>query len=105
MSVATIPALTLDAAIGASAGSTSSAKALPGTPASDALVLVTNLGPCHAALKLGTSSAVSVTPSTGVVVLAGHELALAIGVGDTYIAIVSCGGTGTTTTLNIATGT
>jgi hypothetical protein len=103
MAVVTLPALTPDASIGAAPSSASAAVALPGTPASDSLVVITNLGPCHVACKLGTTSAVTVTPSTGAVVLAGRQLVLAIG-SNTYIAMISCGGTGTSSIVNLTTG-
>ncbi len=103
MAVTPQPAFTVDAAIGTAAVSSSSALALPGTPASDTVVLVTNLGPCHVAIKLGTSSAVTVTPSTGLVVLAGREAYLGM-TGFTHIAMACAGGPGTSSTLNIATG-
>lgn len=104
MAISTLPAFTMDAAIGSSAGATSSVVALPGTPASDALVLVSNLGPCPLACKLLVGGTGTVTPSTGVIVMPGHQLALAITAGVDHIAIVSCGGTGTSTTINLATG-
>jgi hypothetical protein len=52
---------------------------------------------------LSTSSTATVTPSTGIVIFAGHSLALGIG-SNTRLAGVSCGGTGTSSTVNIATG-
>jgi hypothetical protein len=102
MAVNTPEAFTLDTAAGTSFGATSSAVALPGIPGSDLVVRICNLGPCHLACKLG-GSGVTVTPSTGIVVLAGQVLVLALA-GATYIAGVSCGGTGTASTVNIATG-
>jgi hypothetical protein len=108
MAVNTLPAFTLDAAAGASFGSAASATALPGSSLStDTIVLVTNLGPCHVAVKLAATGAAAIaglTPSTGVVIPAGHQLALAIAAGQAFIGGVSCGGTGTGTTANIATG-
>ena len=102
MALNPLEAFTLDQAAGTSFGATSSAVALPGTPGSDLVVRICNLGPCHLAVKLGGST-VTCTPSTGIVVLAGQVLVLAIA-GNTYLAGVSCGGTGTASTANIATG-
>jgi hypothetical protein len=98
-----LPFFTLDTAAGNSFGATSSNMALPGTPGSDTTVIVSNLGPCHISVILSTSSTATVTPSTGIVILAGHSLALGIG-SNTRLAGVSCGGTGTSSTVNIATG-
>jgi len=98
---------TPDASVGTSFNSTSSAVLLPGTPASDTLVMVTNLGPLAVAVKLG-SSTVSVTPTTGAVVLAGQSVALGIST-NTYIAGVAIGaitglGTSQSTVVNLTTG-
>jgi hypothetical protein len=94
------PSFTVDTAAGTSFGSTSSPVALPGTPASDAFVRVANLGPCHIAVKLGVSNAVVVTPSTGVVILAGEAVFLTLST-NTFIAGVAMGGN---STVNLATG-
>jgi hypothetical protein len=104
MAVQTLPAFTMDAAVGAAATSGSALVALPGTPASDALVVVTNLGPCHVAVKLISGSSGSVAPNTGFVILAGKSEVLAIAAGNDHLAIISCGGPGTSAMLNIATG-
>lgn len=98
-----LPYITPDASIGTSFGSTSSAIALPGTPANDTQVRICNLGPCAVALALGTTSAVTVTPSTGIVIMPGDSLSLGIG-SNTYIAGVSCGGPSTSTVVNLTTG-
>jgi hypothetical protein len=93
----------VDAAQGTSFGFASTAVLLPGTPASDSIVRVANLGPCHISVKLGTSNAVTVTNSTGVVILAGQVLYLTLGA-NTYIAGVAAGGPGNASTVNLATG-
>lgn len=97
------PSFAPDAAIGTSFGFASSAVALPGTPASDAMVRVCNLGPCHIAVKLGTTNAVTVTQSTGLIIAAGQTVHLTIGA-NLWIAGVACGGPGNTSTANLATG-
>lgn len=99
----TIPSMAVDAAIGTSFGFASTAVLLPGTPANDNYVRVTNLGPCHITVKLGTSNAVSVTQSTGLTVLAGQTEYLTVGA-NTYIAGVAAGGPGNASTVNLATG-
>lgn len=93
----------VDAAIGTSFGFTSTAVLLPGTPASDSIVRVCNLGPCHITVKLGTSNAVTVTQSTGMTILAGETEYLTLST-NTYIAGVAAGGPGNTSTVNLATG-
>jgi hypothetical protein len=98
-----LPYITPDASIGASFGTPSNSVALPGTPSADRQVLITNLGSCHLAVALGTSSAVTVTPSTGLVIMAGRSLAIGL-TGQTWLAGVSCGGPGTNTQVNITTG-
>ena len=92
-----------DASIGGSFGFASSAIALPGTPSSDAMVRVCNLGSCHIAVALGTTSAVTTTQATGLLIPAGSVQYLTIGA-NTYIAGVACGGPGNTSTINISTG-
>lgn len=104
MAATPTPSFTLDAAVGTSFGFASTAVLLPGTPATDACVRVANLGPCHITVKLGTSSAATVTQSTGLTVLAGETVYLTIG-SNTYIAGVAAGGPGNTSTVNLATGT
>ena len=103
ITLAVKPSIAVDTAVGTAFGGTATAVALPGTPADDAYVRVANLGPCHVAVKLGTTNAVAVTPSTGVVILAGHVEYLTIA-DNTFIAGVSCGGPGTNSTVNLATG-
>lgn len=102
MAVTPQPAFTIDAAVGASFGSSSSAVALPGTLGSDTVVKVTNLGPCHLAVAFG-SSGVTTTNSGGCVVPAGQTVYFGLGTA-THMAGVSCGGPGTTTMVNVATG-
>lgn len=92
-----------DAAIGTSFGFTSSNIALPGTPATDAMVRVYNAGPNNIAVKLGTTIAVTVTSSTGLMVGAGQVAFLTIGA-NLFIAGVSCGGPSTASTVNVTTG-
>jgi len=103
MSLQPQSAFTTDAAVGAAFGSASSPVLLPGTPSGDTVVRVANLGPCHLAVALGTTNAVTVTPSTGIVVLAGQVQYIGLGI-NTYIAGVSCGGPGSSAMVNIATG-
>jgi len=80
---------TPDASAGASFGAASSAVALPGTLANDTLVMVTNVGSLPVAVKLGGST-VTVTTTTGLVILAGQSVALGIG-SNTYIAGAAVG--------------
>jgi len=103
VTLAVKPSIAVDAAIGTSFGFSSTAVLLPGTPGNDAYVRVANLGPCHVAVKLGTTSAVSVTQSTGLMILAGHVEYLTLGA-NMYIAGCSAGGPGNASTVNIATG-
>lgn len=97
------PSMAVDAAVGTSFGFASSPVALPGTPANDAYVRVYNAGPCHIAVKLGLTNAVTVTQSTGLMVGAGETAYLTIGA-NLFIAGVACGGPGNTSTVNLATG-
>lgn len=92
-----------DTSVGGSFGFASSAILLPGTPAGDTIVRLTNLGPCHVAVKLGTTNAVTVTQSTGLIIPAGQVEYLTLGA-NLYIAGVACGGPGNTSTVNISTG-
>lgn len=95
----------VDAAAGASFGFVSTAVLLPGTTVgSDAMVRIANIGPAPIAVKLGTSAAVSVTSSTGVVIMPGQVEFLTLAGGTTYIAGVACGGPGQASTVNLATG-
>lgn len=102
MSLTPQPAFTPDASIGASAGPSSAAVALPGTPASDTVLRVVNVGSMPVACKLGNSNAVTCTMSTGTVVMPGREVYLGMA-GDTYIALTT-GSPGTSTTCNLTTG-
>ena len=86
-----IPYFTPDVSAGASAQAVSAAVALPGP--TDGLVYITNLGPNDIAFKLGTSNAVSVTPSTGMVLLSGRSVIVGTGGVSTYIALITLGGT------------
>jgi hypothetical protein len=92
-----------DASTGTSFGSTSSTVALPGTPASDSMVRVCNLGPCHIAVKLGTASNIPVTSSNGMMILAGETVYLTLGA-NTFLGGVSAGGPSSASTVNITTG-
>ena len=95
---------TPDGTIGTSFSFASASVALPGTTlGTDTCVRIANLGPCHITVKLGTSSAVTVTQSTGLVVLAGHVEYITLGAA-TFIAGVAAGGPGNTSIVNIATG-
>ena len=102
MAVTPQPVFTPDASVGASAGQVSSTVLLPGTPASDTTLRIVNLGSMAVAVKLGTSSAVSCTMSTGTVIMPGQEVYLGIGA-NTYIAILT-GAPGTSSTINLTTG-
>ena len=82
---------TPDAAAGAAATSVSAAVALPNS--ADALLLIVNLGPNTLSFKLGTTSGVSVTVSTGTAVIPGQSLIVGAQ-GMSYIALISHGGTG-----------
>ncbi len=96
------PVFTPDASIGTSAGGTSAAVLLPGTPATDTTVRVCNVGSMPVAVKLGTTSAVTCTMSTGLVVMPGRTEYLGIGA-NTYIALTT-GTPGTSSTVNLTTG-
>ena len=103
MAVQTNPAFTLDAAAGTSFGGTSSSVALPGTPASDALVRVANLGPNTISVRLSVGAgAVSLT--NGVAIIPGQVLYLAITTGQDHINGIAHGSLGMGSTVNIATG-
>ena len=105
-----LPYFTPDASIGAWFGATSSNFLLPGTPASDSTVLITNLGQYPVIFKLGTSNAVvaalpsSVGGVSGFVVMPGDQLAVGIG-SNTYIAGITSGAlTGGGSPVNLTTG-
>ncbi len=91
MAVNTLPAFTPDAAIGAAFGPTSSNVALPGTPASDSVVVVSNLSAIPVYVKLGTSSAVVAVVCASSLVMPGQVRVFAIGA-NTYIAGIIQGG-------------
>jgi hypothetical protein len=98
----TYPGWTLDAAVGASFGTTSSNLALPGTPSGDSLVRLVNVGSWPIWFTLG-GSAVVATPATGAVVMPGQELFLVRG-SATYIAGIILGGNSGFGLANISTG-
>lgn len=104
MAVATVPSFAIDASIGTSFGFTATNVALPGTVMSDTILRVANAGPCHVAVLLTTSSsAATVTPSTGLMVLAGETAWLTIG-SATHIMGVAAGGPSMASTVNLTTG-
>ena len=92
----------IDGVAATSFGSSSSRVALPGTPGSDNCVRVANQGPCHITVLLGTGT-VTVANNTGLMIPAGQVEYITIGTA-TYIAGISCGGPGTSSTANIVTG-
>ena len=98
----TYPGWTLDAAVGAAFGTTSSNLALPGTPSGDTLVRLVNVGSWPIWFTLGGSS-VAATVATGSVVMPGQELFLVRG-SATYIAGIILGGNGGTGLANVSTG-
>jgi hypothetical protein len=59
--------------------------ALPGAPGGPSTALVTNLGPGTAFVVLGTDDTVQATTSTGIAVLSGQSIPLAIGA-NTHLA-------------------
>lgn len=89
-----VPSFAPDTSVGTSFGQTSAAVLLPGTPASDSILKVTNLGPCHISVKMGTSNAVTVTINGGLIICAGQTEYLTLGA-NTYIAGVASGGNST----------
>jgi hypothetical protein len=103
MAAVQISSFTPDASIGTSFGFASVAVALPGTPASDVMVRVCNLGPTPVAVKLGTTNAVTVTSSTGMVIAAGETVYITIGA-NLFIAGVACAGPNNASTVNLTTG-
>lgn len=105
MALSVIASMLVDGAAGTSFGFTSTAILLPGTTVgTDNYVRVANLGPCHITVKLGTTSAVVVTQSTGITIMAGTVEYLTLS-GATYIAGVAAGGPGNTSVVSLATGT
>jgi hypothetical protein len=93
------PAFTVDASVGMPVGQSSSRIALPGTPASDTVVRIANMGTAPVAVALGNNSVVATNQN--LVVLAGQVQYLAIN-SNTYLAAICCGGNNST--LNISTG-
>jgi len=93
---------TPDTAVGTSVGSSSAAVALPGTPASDTTLRVANVGNNPIYVKLGTTNAVTVTNGTGLCIMPGDKEYLGIG-SNTYIAMTT-GTPGTSSTVNLTTG-
>ena len=92
---------TPDVSTGTSAGVASAAVALPN--AADALLYIVNLGPNTISFKLGTTSAVTVTTSTGCALLPGQ--ALIVGAqGMSYIATIAHGCLGMGSVLNLTSG-
>lgn len=87
------------AAQGGSFGFASTRIALTG---GGAVLRVANLGPCHIAVKLGDNT-VTVTQSTGLMVMAGQTEFLTVGA-NTNLAGVSVGGPGNASTVNLSTG-
>lgn len=96
------PVFTPDASIGVSAGAASAAFALPGTPANDTSLRVTNVGSMPVALKLGTDNTVTVTSSTGLVVMPGRTEYIGMA-GKTWAALTTST-PGATSTVNLTTG-
>ena len=90
MAVNTLPAFTPDAAVGAAFGPTSTNVALPGSPGSDAVVVVSNLSAIPVYVKLGGSTVVAVV-RTSSLVMPGQVRVFAIG-SSTYIAGIILGG-------------
>jgi hypothetical protein len=86
---------------GTSFGFASTAVALP---AAGSLLRVTNLGPCHITVALGTTNAVTVSQSTGLTILAGQTEWLTA-TGFTFIAGVAAGGPGNASTVSLSVGT
>ena len=92
---------TPDVSAGTSAGVASAAVALPN--AADALLYLVNLGPNTISFKLGTTSAVTVTTSTGCALLPGQSLIVGAQ-GMSYIAIIAHGCLGMGSTINMTSG-
>jgi hypothetical protein len=69
--------------------------ALPGTPANDRQVLVTNVGSLPVALNLGAVNPVAVTEQTGLVVLPGQSRAIGIAAAQAFIGGIAIGAIGT----------
>jgi hypothetical protein len=98
-----LSSFTIDGAKGMAFGSTSSRVALPGTPANDALVVVTNVGSLPVYVALGGNTVVAAV-GTSALVLAGQQRVFALG-SATYIAgIVSGSNSGQNGILAVETG-
>jgi hypothetical protein len=90
VTLAVQPSFAPDTSVGTTFGTSSTNIALPGTPGSDAYVRIVNIGMCPLFFKLGTANTVTVTITTGVCVLPGHEIFLTIG-SNTFIAGIANG--------------
>jgi hypothetical protein len=97
----TYPGFTIDTSVGTSFGATSSRIALPGTPGSDTLVRIVNLGPNTISVALGGNTVVATTQNLAII--PGQEIFLVIGAA-TYIAGIAHGSVGMGSTTNITTG-
>ena len=91
--------LTVDASTQFAVSSVSQAFNLPGTPAGDTVVRLTNGGPNPIAVKIGAT----VTPNTGLVLLAGQTETIGTG-GATQIAAVLLWNSPNNSTLAVTTG-
>lgn len=98
----TYPGFRPDGAVGTSFGATTSRVALPGTPASDALVRVANLGPNPVSVKLGTSAVTAAL--SDLVVMPGQVMYLSLAAGQTNLAGIAHGSVGMGSTVNVVTG-
>lgn len=98
MAVTPIPAFTVDASVGASASTTTSRVALPGTLGSDSVVRVSNLGANHIFVKVGDNTVTATNQDLAVP--AGQTQYLALGTATNIAAITSA----FSSTFNIATG-
>ena len=96
-----VPGFTPDGAVGTSFGAASSNVALPGTPASDSLVRVANLGPNPISVALGGSTVVAALAD--LVIFPGQVMYLTMA-GETYIAGIAHGCLGMGSTTNVVTG-
>ena len=90
-----------------SAGPGASALQLPGTPAGDAAVLVSNLGQMPVSVKLfaaqpSAAALALLTMASGPVVMPGQQFALGIA-RMTYLSVMT-GTTGTSSTVSVTTG-
>ena len=92
---------TPDVSVGTSAGKVSSNIALPNS--ADSLLYLVNLGPNTISFKLGTTSAVTVTTSTGCALIPGQSLIVG-SQGMSYIAMIAHGCLGMGSTINLTSG-